>query len=206
MCGVSSGWIKEEYDLAHADFASRGRRLDDLIAAMRVLWTGKVVSHRGEFFNFDAIMCPAPKQPIPIVCGGGAKAAMRRAALNDGWLPLPMPLTEMKVAAAEARAVRRQAGIDADNFKIYYAQGEPVTPSVEKGLEDIGIEDVIVIGPWIKSPWDIENWTDEGDNFHNDLSSRKRRWNVSRARSLPDKGKDLAPGRHGCESWLSASR
>jgi hypothetical protein len=29
----------------------------------------------------------------------------------------------------------------------------------------IGIEDIIVIGPWIPHPWDCAQWTDPGDDF-----------------------------------------
>jgi probable F420-dependent oxidoreductase len=164
-CGVASGWIKEEYDLAGVDFASRGRRLDELLDAMRALWTGEKVSHRGEFFNFDALMCPAPKKKIPIWCGGGTKPAIRRAAKNDGWLPLPMTLSQMNEAAAHIRDLRTTNGLPLEGFTICFAPAEPFTPTVADGARKIGIEDVIVIGPWIPSPWDIEQWTDAGDDF-----------------------------------------
>jgi probable F420-dependent oxidoreductase len=164
-CGVASGWIKEEYDLLGVDFASRGRRLDELIVAMRLLWTGEKVSHRGEFFNFDALMCPPPKQPVPIWCGGGTKPAIRRAAHNDGWLPLPMTLAQMTEAAAGIRGIRRAAGLAMDGFTICFAPAEPLTRAVVDGLAAIGIGDIIVIGPWIPTPWDIAQWTDPGDDF-----------------------------------------
>ncbi|HTJ64496.1 MAG TPA: TIGR03619 family F420-dependent LLM class oxidoreductase [Alphaproteobacteria bacterium] len=164
-CGVAAGWIKEEYELAGVDFASRGRRLDELLDAMRKLWTGEKVSHRGEFFNFDALMCPAPQKKIPIWCGGGTKPAIRRAAVNDGWLPLPMTLAQMNDAAANIRDIRAAAGLPLDDFTICFAPAEPFTPAIAEGARKIGIEDIIVIGPWIPSPWDIEQWTDPGDDF-----------------------------------------
>ncbi len=164
-CGLSAGWIKEEYDLARVDFHSRGRRLDEIITAMKTLWTGEKVSHRGEFFNFDALMCPAPKQPIPIWCGGDSKPAIRRAALNDGWLPTPMTLAGMTAAAENIRGLRRSAGLPLEGFTICLAPAEPITPTFMDGVKGIGIDDIIVIGPWIPSPWDIEHWTDPGDDF-----------------------------------------
>ena len=128
-CGVASGWIKEEYELAGVDFASRGRRLDELLDAMRELWTRREeVSHRGEFFNFDALMCPAPKKKIPIWCGGGTKPAIRRAAKNDGWLPLPMTLAQMNEAAADIRGLRTAAGLPLEGFTICFAPAEPPSP------------------------------------------------------------------------------
>ena len=164
-CGLSAGWIKEEYDLAHVDFATRGRRLDELIAAMRKLWTGQVVSHKGEFFDFEAIMCPPPAAPIPVWCGGGSKPAMRRAALNDGWLPLAMTLAQMQEAAAEVRGMRAKAGLPASGFTICYVPAEPLSQTLVDGLKRIDIEDTVAIGPWLSTPWDIQKWTDEGDDI-----------------------------------------
>jgi probable F420-dependent oxidoreductase len=164
-CGVAAGWIKEEYALAGVDFHTRGKRLDELLVAIRGLWTGEKVSHRGEFFNFDALMCPAPKQPVPIWCGGDSKGAVRRAAMNDGWLPLPMTLAAMTDAAAHIRGMRISAGLPTENFTICFAPGEPLTETVLQGATAIDIEDIIVIGPWIPSPWDVVQWTDPGDDF-----------------------------------------
>jgi hypothetical protein len=172
-CGLAAGWIREEYALAGVDFASRGRRLDELILAMRALWTGEKVSHRGEFFNFDALMCPAPRQPVPIWCGGGTKPAIRRAAMNDGWLPLPMTLAGMTDAAAHIRGLRRDAGLPLENFTICYPPAEPMTRAVMDGAKAMDIDDIIVIGPWIPSPWDVAQWTDEGDDF-TDLEVKKK--------------------------------
>lgn len=164
-CGLSAGWIKEEYDLLKVEFVSRGRRLDELIVAMRELWSGKVVSHRGEFFDFEAIMCPAPPSPVPIWCGGGSRPAIRRAAMNDGWLPLAMTLDQMREASAMVRGIRGQAGLPLDDFTICHVPAEPLTQPVVDGLKRIDIDDVVAIGPWLRTPWDVENWTDEGDDI-----------------------------------------
>src|SRR5690606_14236627 len=95
-CGVSAGWLKEEFDLLGVNFESRGKRLDEMLKALRLLWTGKETSFDGQFFHFEhAIMSPAPSRPIPIWSGGGSGAALRRAAENDGWLGLPMPTQKL---------------------------------------------------------------------------------------------------------------
>ena len=38
VCGVSAGWLKEEYEIAGVDFASRGPRLDEALSVVRKLW------------------------------------------------------------------------------------------------------------------------------------------------------------------------
>ena len=40
------GWMREEYELMGQDFANRGKRLDEMIPALRELWRGGWVSWR----------------------------------------------------------------------------------------------------------------------------------------------------------------
>jgi alkanesulfonate monooxygenase SsuD/methylene tetrahydromethanopterin reductase-like flavin-dependent oxidoreductase (luciferase family) len=65
------------------DFASRGRRADEAIDVLRLLWAGDAtgVSHDGEFFSFEQL-CSFPKPyqatTLPIHVGGSSPAAIRR--------------------------------------------------------------------------------------------------------------------------------
>jgi probable F420-dependent oxidoreductase len=166
VCGVSVGWIKEEYDLMNVEFASRGKRMDELIAVMRKLWTGEEVNHRGDFFEFErAIMCPAPRRGIPVWSGGGSKPALRRAALNDGWLGLPMTLTQLKPVVATLQGIRREAELPLDDFDICFALAEPMTPAIADELRGLGAHNMLAIAPWMPSPWDVVRCVDEGDDI-----------------------------------------
>jgi len=164
-CGVASGWIREEYELAGIDFDTRGPRLNELLHVMRKLWTGENVSHRGEFFNFDARMLPAPQKKVPIWCGGGTKPAIRRAAMFDGWLPLQMTLAQATEAAGHIRGLRTEMGLPLEGFTICIPPAEPVTDDFIAGLNKIGIDDLIVIGPWIPTPFEAVKMIDPGDDF-----------------------------------------
>src|SRR3954447_3933833 len=53
--GVAAGWCQEEYDQTRQDFHTRGRRLDEMIPALRALWSGDMVEHHGEFFGFGPL-------------------------------------------------------------------------------------------------------------------------------------------------------
>jgi probable F420-dependent oxidoreductase len=173
-CGVSVGWIKEEYDLVNVDFPSRGRRMDEMLTVMRKLWTGKPVSHHGEFFNFDdAIMCPAPKQPIKIWSGGGSKPALRRAALNDGWLGLPMTLPQLQAVVGGMHDIRREAGLPVENFDVCAALNEPLTGAVVDAMQAMHVHNATMISPWLMSPWGDVRWIDEGDDMRS-LDVKKR--------------------------------
>lgn len=85
-CGLGVGWLREEFDVLGIDFVSRGRRFDEMIEVLRLLWTGETVSHSGEFFKFESIrMCPAARD-VPIDIGGTSAPAIRRAVNHDGWI------------------------------------------------------------------------------------------------------------------------
>jgi probable F420-dependent oxidoreductase len=165
VCGVSAGWLKEEYEIAGVDFASRGPRLDEALSVVRKLWSGQVVQHAGERFRFEGIMCPAPPAPLRIWCGGGAPAAMRRAAQHDGWLPLPMTVAQTRSALTELGAMRRAAGRAGQPFEVGLPLAEPVTQAAVDALRALGIGDLVVIAPWLPSPWDTATWLDAGDDM-----------------------------------------
>jgi alkanesulfonate monooxygenase SsuD/methylene tetrahydromethanopterin reductase-like flavin-dependent oxidoreductase (luciferase family) len=70
------------------DPRTRGRRMDESLGLLRRLLAGEEVTHAGEFFILEgAQLRPAADPAIPLVVGGRAEAALRRAGhLGDGWL------------------------------------------------------------------------------------------------------------------------
>ncbi|MBS0366491.1 MAG: TIGR03619 family F420-dependent LLM class oxidoreductase [Proteobacteria bacterium] len=163
VCGVSAGWLAEEFELAGVDFATRGRRLDDTLSTLRRLWSGDFVPMGAA--GSAGIMRPAPARPVRIWCGGGAPAAMRRAAQHDGWLPLPMTVQQAHVALGQMQALRRAAGRSQNSFQVALPLAEPVTRAALATLAEWGIDDLVVIAPWLPSPWDTQAWLDPGDDM-----------------------------------------
>ena len=122
LLGVGVGWAKEEFDATGADFATRGKRTDEAIGAMRAAWTQPVSSFSGEFDNFSGVYSyPKPPRPggVPILIGGESRPAMRRIArLGDGWLPFNLPVEEAAARIGELRQMTREAGRDFDRLRI----------------------------------------------------------------------------------------
>jgi probable F420-dependent oxidoreductase len=91
---VGVGWLREEIEACGTEFASRGRRADEQLVVLRALWDQQTggVSHRGEFFQFDNVVCnpkPVTGSHLRIHIGGHSNAAARRAGrLGDGFQPL----------------------------------------------------------------------------------------------------------------------
>ncbi len=113
--GIGIGWVREEAEAVGSDFATRGRRAEEYVAAMRALWQQEVATFEGEFVRFSGVVCePRPAQAggVPIIVGGHSKAAARRAGrFGDGFYPLGVTgerLAELqRIADREARASGR---------------------------------------------------------------------------------------------------
>ncbi|TCO47578.1 luciferase-like monooxygenase [Kribbella antiqua] len=75
---VGLGSLPGEARATGVDFRTRGRRTDEAIEVLRLLWSGSAdgVSYSGEFFAFeDLVSFPKPLADLPIHIGGSSRAA-----------------------------------------------------------------------------------------------------------------------------------
>jgi probable F420-dependent oxidoreductase len=119
---VGMGWLKEEIEACGVDFDSRGRRADEQIEVMRLLWEDRPdrASHHGEFFEFDNAAChPKPVTTVPIHIGGHSRAAARRAGrLGDGFQPLGVGGEALTDLVAIMRDEAEKSGRDGDALEL----------------------------------------------------------------------------------------
>jgi probable F420-dependent oxidoreductase len=146
---VGVGWMREEFELMGQDFDTRGKRLNEMIPAMRALWRGGWVSWRGEHYQVPELMIePHPAAAVPILCGGESDAALRRAAsLCDGWVGYAYAWDDAVGYAQKLTALRREYGRENEPFEIMLALLEAPSPDLYKRAEDIGIT-AVMCAPW----------------------------------------------------------
>ena len=139
--GLGAGWLKEEFDQFGIDFASRGRRTDEMIDVMRQLWSGDEVSFSGEFFKLEDIKIrPAPTEHVPLIGGGHSRAALRRAVERcDGWYGPGNTLAELETLVPELLAMRSQSIRRSEPFSVVAPLTEALTPDAVARLVDIGV-------------------------------------------------------------------
>jgi probable F420-dependent oxidoreductase len=138
------GWTEDEYRFTGNDWKTRGRRCNELIAALRVLFEQERPEFHGDFFDFDVIgFQPKPVQrPLPIHIGGGGPPAIKRAALlGDGWYGLPTAIPEIERLRAEAGRSDRRF-----EYSTITLQG-PVPLQTLEELAALGVHRVVVT-PW----------------------------------------------------------
>ena len=149
--GIGVGWSKEEFELTGQDFATRGKRLDEMIVALRALWGGGWVEFHGDFYDVpECQMEPAPTEPVPFICGGHSPVALRRTAeLCDGWIAAgAYSEEEAWIHLAELHDALDKAGRDKDDFTVYLSLNERPSVDLYRRFADAGVTD-FVCAPWM---------------------------------------------------------
>jgi len=88
--GIGLGWNQVEYEALNEDFHNRGKRIEEQVEVLKLLWTKPLVNFKGRWHSIpDAGINPLPIQrPIPIWFGGHHQNVLKRVAtLGDGWMP-----------------------------------------------------------------------------------------------------------------------
>ncbi|WP_328582718.1 LLM class F420-dependent oxidoreductase [Streptomyces sp. NBC_00370] len=108
--GVGVGWNREEMENHGTDPTSRGRLVNERLAAIRKLWTEEKAEFHGEFVDFDPVYAwpkPVRRPHPPIYVGGGPAAFPRVAEFGDAWLANSVPPADL---GAQIERMRETAG------------------------------------------------------------------------------------------------
>ena len=130
--GIGLGWNAVEYTALNEDFHTRGKRIEEQVEVLRLLWTQPLVSFKGRWHDIpDAGLNPLPLQrPIPLWFGGNADAVLQRTArLGDGWMPMYRSAAEARPALEKLARYREEAGRVQASFgveaRFAYGDGDP---------------------------------------------------------------------------------
>ncbi len=144
--GVGISPWREDFEMMGVPFARRGKRMDECMQIVRGLTAGGgYFEFRGEFYDIPAIkICPTPTEPIPLLVGGHAEPALRRAVVHgDGWMHGGGTAEELDTLLGRLAEIRKAEG-SAGSFEIHVISLDAYTPDGVKRLEDRGVTDVIV--------------------------------------------------------------
>ena len=128
--GIGVGWNTVEYTGLNENFKNRGKRQEEQVELMRLLWESEVLEYKGDYHHIDkASINPRPSKSVPIWFGGGAPQLIERCAdLGDGWIPLMGPNEAARKTLAAIKEKRESKGLYWDNFGVQaqaqYAGGD----------------------------------------------------------------------------------
>ena len=147
--GIGVGWNKEEVEACGYRFEDRGARCDEFLEVMRRLWTEPVVDFAGKWVTLETCRLdpkPIQKPHVPIIVGGYADAAMRRAVrFGAGWYGFnrdPAATREMviRLDAALAKAGRRRG----DGFEIIMTPPATMPMDAMQEYAEVGVDRLVV--------------------------------------------------------------
>ncbi|MFC7205345.1 LLM class flavin-dependent oxidoreductase [Haloferax namakaokahaiae] len=136
--GLAIGSNPREFEAFGVPRDERVERLADMVDLLRESWSDGAIRHESPFHEgaTGVNVTPKPASEIPIMLGGGAKPAVRRAARTaDAWCaPSSLSVVGVKKRVEDIRSVREADGLD-DDFTIYVLQHGFVGDSKEDAWE-----------------------------------------------------------------------
>lgn len=147
---AGGGWWREEFAALGAPFESRGRRLDETIEALRLLWRDGMASYSGSTIAFPEVVClpkPVRANGPPILVGGMTEPALRRAVrAADGWHGLGSRVDRLAEIKRRLGELCAEAGRDPGTLLFSTSAGVPrdagvaverLAPVAELGVDQL---------------------------------------------------------------------
>lgn len=151
ITGVAAGYVPAEFAAVGVPLASRGARMDEFIGALRALWSMDSPEYHGRYISFAGIDAhPRPRQrpAPPIVIGGEAPAALRRAVLMaDGWYGFHLDLAETQqlVAALHKLASEHERPASLGRLEITVTPAGPVDKAACGQYAELGVDRLVLL-------------------------------------------------------------
>ncbi len=147
--GVGTSPWPEDYELCDVPWEGRGRRMDEAVDIVRGLSAGGYFEYHGEVYDLPPVkITPTPSSPLPILVGGHATPALRRAARSDGWLHGGGDPAELPGLLERLGRVREEEGTADREFEVHVISLEAFSVDGIHRLEEQGVTDVIVGFRW----------------------------------------------------------
>ncbi len=112
--GFGMGWSPDEYEAVGTPWEGRGKRADELVRALKTIWTTDPVEFRGTYCRIPKSFIgpkPVQKPHPPIYMAAYTPPAMRRLAKEaDGWFPVGIPIAAIPQMFEGIKGMAREAG------------------------------------------------------------------------------------------------
>jgi probable F420-dependent oxidoreductase len=114
--GVGVGWNEVEFVGLNENFHNRGRRSEEQVQVMQMLWKDQHVAYKGRYHTIDdAGITPRPASGrVPVWFGGHHENTLKRIAKwGDGWMPNAYPPDQSAIDIfSQLRRLTEEAGRD----------------------------------------------------------------------------------------------
>jgi probable F420-dependent oxidoreductase len=148
--GLGIGWSPQEFEAVGTAYDRRGPRAAEYLRCLKAIWMDDIVDFAGEFYRVPrSRIDPKPLQRPhpPILLGGGAPAALRRAGrVSSGWISSSQAdLDRIDESLAIVGAAAEEAGRDTAELryicrgvvKVRSDERRPLTGTLDQIAEDL---------------------------------------------------------------------
>jgi alkanesulfonate monooxygenase SsuD/methylene tetrahydromethanopterin reductase-like flavin-dependent oxidoreductase (luciferase family) len=147
--GVGSSPWPEDYELVDVPWEGRGKRMDEAMAIVSGLCAGGYFEYHGDVYDLPPVkISPTPTESLPILVGGHATPALRRAARSDGWLHGGGDPEDLPGLLERLHQLRQEEGTTDRPFEVHVISLDAYTADGIRRLEEQGVTDVIVGFRW----------------------------------------------------------
>jgi probable F420-dependent oxidoreductase len=135
ILGLGLGWSEPEFVGLGADARRRGAAMDEILQILPQAWTGEPFSHHGAVYDLPTLgVRPKPSKPIPVLVGGGAEPAIRRAARRADGIFVSTPAAKFIEQVRWVLDECERIGRDPSTFRFVHYSILLPGPSREEAL------------------------------------------------------------------------
>ncbi|MEP5763214.1 MAG: TIGR03619 family F420-dependent LLM class oxidoreductase [Halieaceae bacterium] len=142
-----SPW-KEDFIYNGVEFEGRGKLMDECLEVLRLAMSGDYFEYHSDHFSIGEVkLSPVPATPVPILIGGHARPALRRAArLGDGWISANTDLETLQSLIDQLGEFRAEYD-SPESFEIHALDSNLRSVEDCQQLAQLGVTDICVT-PW----------------------------------------------------------
>ena len=172
--GAGLGPWKEDFTYNGVDYERRGVLMDECIAIIRGVMSGDYFEYHSDNYDFGPLrMKPVPEKPVPILIGGHAAPALKRAArIGDGWISANSDYESLAKLLRELDGYRQQYGTaDRKDFEIHVIDSYAQRLADFQRLAGLGATEAALI-PWSPQVRDRQGQLDAIKRFGDEIVAR----------------------------------
>jgi probable F420-dependent oxidoreductase len=146
--GVGIGNLEFEFNAVGMPFDHKGKRAEEMIGAMKALWTMDRAQYHGRFFSFAGVRAeprPVQKPHPPIVFGGKTTHAFSRTArLGDGWFGYGLDLEATAAGIGGIREACTKYGRRFEEIEVSITPKAELDRDLVQRYADLGVRRLII--------------------------------------------------------------
>jgi alkanesulfonate monooxygenase SsuD/methylene tetrahydromethanopterin reductase-like flavin-dependent oxidoreductase (luciferase family) len=148
--GVGLSPWPEDFSVCQTEWKTRGARCTESIEVIRKALGGEFFEHHGKYYDIPSCSInPVPSKPMPIIIGGTAEPALKRAArVADGFVSPNTTSDKIEEMVRKIHGYRKEYGTDGKPFQMISVAIDAFDLDAHKRLEDMGIDEACVM-PWL---------------------------------------------------------